>query len=53
MGKFERVQTDLDIFDIMGWVKIQSNFGSFGKCTHLHKDFENWLMIQFSLLVSL
>lgn len=50
MGKFERVQTDLDIFDIMSWVKIQSNFG---KCTHLHKDFENWLMIQFSLLVSL
>jgi len=43
MGKFERVQTDLIIFDIMSWVRLQSNFGSFEKFTHLHKDFENWM----------
>lgn len=42
-----------DIFDIMNWVRLQSNFGSFERRTHLHKDFDNWLMIQFPLLLSL
>lgn len=53
MEKFKRVQTDWYIFDNMNWVRLQSNLGSFEKCTHLHKDFENWLMIQFSLLKTL